>query len=154
MAALQNLTGAFDPLAETWDRNLRNAAFHADYTITRDSFRILEPPMRYAWERFDSLVNNALAYHTALPTLYQKVHIASYTESMTIPVHPAFSRDPEERAVVIVREGYGVVGLKDAWTPEQLRRGKISHRIGHFTANEVRLLEADPTRSTLPASET
>src|SRR6266851_9897675 len=65
-------------------------------------------------------------------------------------VHPEFSRDPDERAVVIVREGHGVVGLKDAWTPEQLKQGKISHRIGHFTAAEMRLLEAEPTRSVLP----
>jgi hypothetical protein len=80
MAAERGLTGAFDALSETWDRNLRNAAFHADYTITRDSLRILDPPTRYSWERFDALINNALAYHTALSTLYQKVHVASYTE--------------------------------------------------------------------------
>lgn len=151
MAADHGLTGAFDPLADTWDRNLRNAAFHADYTITKDSLRILDPPTRYAWERFDALINNALAHHAALSTLYQKVHVSSYTESITIPVHPEFSRDPDDRAVVIVREGHGVVGLKDAWTPEQLRQGKVSHRVGRFTANEMHLLESDPTLSVLPA---
>ncbi len=39
--------------------------------------RSMDPPTRYSWERFDALVNSALAYQTALSTLYQKVHVAS-----------------------------------------------------------------------------
>jgi hypothetical protein len=152
LAKENGLDGAFGPLADIWDRDLRNAAFHADYSVTRDGLRILNPPTRYTWERFDALVNGALAYHKALSVLYLTVHVGSYTEPVTIPVHPGFSRDPDERAVVIVRQGYGVVGLKDAWSVEELKRGKISHLIGHFTEEEARLLNADPTRALLPPS--
>jgi hypothetical protein len=138
------------PLREIWDRNLRNAVFHADYTLRRDEVRTLNPARVYDHDEIMTLVNRAIAYHHALAELYQ-VHIGSYAKPEVINVHPGFSRDPEERAVVIVREGYGAVGLKDAWTPEQVRRGKIRHRIGRFTPEEWQLLETDPALALLPA---
>ena len=96
------------------------------------------------------LVNRALAYHDALSMLF-RTNIQTYTESRVIPIHPDFSPDPEERAVVIVRDGYGAVGLKDNWTASQILAGKIPSLMGRFTAQEVGLLHADPARSTLPA---
>jgi hypothetical protein len=107
LASANGLNGVFAPLADIWDRNLRNAAFHADYSVAGDSLRIRNPPTRYSWERFDTSVNGALAYYAAPSMPHQKVHVGSYIEPIAIPVHPEFSRDPDERAVVIVREGYG-----------------------------------------------
>jgi hypothetical protein len=37
--------------------------------------------------------------------------------------------DPNERAIVMVREGHGVIGLKDAWTAEELQAGRMPWRI-------------------------
>jgi hypothetical protein len=149
MAAENGLGEPFQPLAEVWDRNLRNAAFHADYSVTRDHLRTRNPVKRYSWNEFDALVNGALAYHVAHSTLH-KSHVGSYTTPVTIAIHPEFSRDPDERAIVMVREGHGVIGVKDAWSPDQLRQGKISHLLGRFTENESRLLRDDPTRALFP----
>jgi hypothetical protein len=40
-------------------------------------------------------------------------------------MHPLNAAIPGERAIVMVREGYGAIGLKDAWTLEELKRGHI-----------------------------
>ena len=80
----------FAPLLEVWDRRLRNAIFHADYTITREELRIMEPRARYSWARFDDLINGALAYVDATSQLYQ-MHISSYEEPTEIPNDPRFT---------------------------------------------------------------
>ena len=52
--------------------------------------------------------------------------------------------------MVMVRQGYGAIGLKDGWTVEQIRQGKIPFRIGRFTAEEISMANADPTRALFP----
>jgi hypothetical protein len=54
-----------------------------------------------------------------------------------IPVHPEFAKWPDEKAWVIVREGYGAIGLRDALTPTELREGKIPWSWGRFLKSEV-----------------
>jgi hypothetical protein len=100
------------PLIEIWNRDFRNAIFHADYTLHGGEVRTVRPTNVYAHDQVMTLVNRAIAYHDALAGLY-RVHIESYSESKIIKVSPGFSEDPEEHAIVIVREGYGAVGLKD-----------------------------------------
>ncbi len=70
-----------------------------------------------------------------------------------IPCDPEFSHDPEEKAVVIVREGYGATGLKDGWTEEELNQGRISYRFGRFTPEESKMLDADRPLALLPARD-
>jgi hypothetical protein len=41
-------------------------------------------------------------------------HVSLYTTPKLIPIHPSFTRRPDDKAWVIIRENYGVVGLKDA----------------------------------------
>lgn len=137
------------PLRETWDRDFRNAIFHSDYALYGGETRTVRPIKSYTHEEVMTFVNRALAYHDALEALY-KGAIGSYTAPVVIDVHPNFSNDPEERAVVIVREGYGAIGVKDAWTPAQRARGKIHFRVGRFTPTEIRLLDGDPTLALLP----
>jgi hypothetical protein len=141
---------SFIPLRETWDRVLRNAVFHADYTVTRQGLRTINPYAEYPWERFDHLVNGALAYHKAFSVLYES-QVASYETPMRIPNPEYFSHAPAEWAVTMVREGHGLIGLKDAWTVEEIRRGKIPFCIGRLTVEESRMHDADPTRALFPA---
>ena len=114
------------PLEEIWDREFRNAIFHADYALYEDGVRILTPGggLVYQPERVASLVNRALAYHSASASLYE-AHIRSYTEPKEIATHPEFTRGRSERALVIVRQGYGAVGLRDAFTAEEVAAGQI-----------------------------
>jgi hypothetical protein len=138
------------PLKEIWDRELRNAIFHADYVLHGSSIRIVRPSYRtYSGEEFMALLNKAFAYHDALAKLY-KTNMASYREPKVIPVHPEFSPDPAERAIVIVRDNYGFIGMKDAWDHEELRAGKIPFRIGTFFPDELRMHSEDPTLAILP----
>jgi hypothetical protein len=61
-----------------------------------------------------------------------------------------FGGHPDEKAVTIVRKGHGLVGIKDNWTMEQLKRGYIPFRIGIFYPYEEKLLSKDPLLATLP----
>lgn len=61
---------------------------------------------------------------------------------MTIPAQP-FAPHPEQ-AVVIVREGDGAIGLKDAWTPAQRAAGAIPFRLVVASYDEIGMLDADP----------
>ena len=151
-AAEAGIPEAVVPLTEVWDRELRNAVFHADYTIYGDEVRILNPPKRYSQEETALLVDRALAYHSALSTLFS-ISVGGYKEPKVIPNSPRFTSDPQLRCVVIVREDYGAVGVKDAWTPQQLKAGKIPIRLGRFTREEVRMLDEDHTLAILPRYE-
>jgi hypothetical protein len=63
-AAAAGFPDAFVPLREVWDRVLRNASFHADYSVARAGLRTLNPGREYSWQEFDNLTNSALAYHS------------------------------------------------------------------------------------------
>ena len=56
-------------------------------------------------------------------------------------------------STVMVREGHGVIGVKDAWTREQIERGKIPFRLVRFFPDEARLMEEDPMRALFPARQ-
>src|SRR5437773_6467847 len=118
-AAAAGFQDAPVPLREVWDRVLRNTSFHADYSVTRSGVRTVNPGREYSWAEYDNLVNGALAYHRAFSELY-KLYVGSYDRPIEIPVHPGFSPDPDEHAIVVVHKGHGVIGVKDAWTREQL----------------------------------
>jgi hypothetical protein len=87
------------------------------------------------------LVNRALAYFTALRWL-RSHHISSYTEPKEIPVHPLNAGSPNERSIVMVRDGHGAIGLKDAWTEDDIRAGRFDWRIAHYSKEEKRLADS------------
>ncbi len=138
------------PLREMWDRDLRNAIAHAEYSFHEDQVRILRPlPRRYHYLDVNQLINRAHAFHSALGIL-EGTYRASYTEPRTIPVHPEFSSDPNERAVVMVRQGYGVIGMKDAWTAAELARGRIPWNMGRFLRAEWVQMQKDRSSAFFP----
>jgi hypothetical protein len=148
-AAAAGFIDAMVPLREVWDRVLRNASFHADYSVARSGLRTLNPVREYSWVEYDNLVNGAVAYNDVFSRLY-KLYVGGYDRPIEIPVHPDFSPDPDERAIVMVREAYGVIGIKDAWTREQLQRGKIPYHLVRFFPDEAKMLEEDPMRASFP----
>lgn len=140
------------PLCELWDRELRNAIFHADYSVYGGEVRILQPPRTYSHEEIITIVSRAIAYHGALASLYGW-YIESYGEPKQIPTSPHFEGPRDLQWVVIVRDGHGAAGVKDAWTPEQIQAGKIPLRIGRFSPNEIEMLNKDPTLARLPQQQ-
>lgn len=135
------------PLNEIWDRELRNSIFHADYIL--NGGEVLTRSKRYSHEEIMTKVTRAVVYHEALAGLY-RLHIQSYSKSKAISVHPEFSKAPGEQAIVIVRDGHGVVGLTSGWTKEEIAQGKINWRVDRFNKEEIRLLEDNPTLTLLP----
>jgi len=134
------------------DRDLRNAVFHSDYSLYENEVRIRKgPKLVYTLAEINEIVNHALGYIEGMDSLI-KFHIKTYKIPKVIDVHPEFSRDPDEKAVVIVRKGEGAIGLKDNWTTDQLRRGKIPFRVGRFLRYELKMLEQDHSLQLMPVN--
>lgn len=141
------------PFHDVFDRELRNAIFHSDYSLYGGELRLTGAKLGvervYKHDELSVLFNKALAYFETFKIL-MSTYISSYQIPKIIPVHPDFSNDPEEEAVTIIRKGYGLVGLKDNWTLEQIKRGKIPFRMGRFLRYEVRMLDKNPILAVLP----
>jgi hypothetical protein len=136
------------PLSEVWDREFRNAIFHADYALHGLEVRLTGTQRVLSGDEVELLSARAVAYHEAL-ALLRRAHLESYRSPVVIPAQP-FAPEPE-KAVVIVREGAGAVGLKDALTPEERAAGGIPFRMAIGTPEELALLDSDPDRAVLPA---
>lgn len=153
LADAAGLQDVLAPLDDVWDRKLRNAVFHADYTIHGRETRIPAEGTRFTHDELQTLVNKALAYHEALAVL-RKIYRAGYREPATIPI---FSRRPveggaegevtleEDVAVVMVRDGVGAIGLKHAHTAAEIAQGAIPWHIAHLFPDEGAALRVDPT---------
>jgi hypothetical protein len=141
---------AIVPLKEVWDRELRNAIFHADYALHGGEVRLPAASQRRTHAELERLMARANAHHDALAQL-RKAHIASYREPKLVSAY-GFSPDPNEKGVVLVREGGGLVGVKDAWTAEDLARGAIPWRMALLRPGDAEVLATDPSVSVLPNS--
>ena len=140
------------PMKEAWNRDFRNAIFHADYSLHGPEVRTIRPTCIYSHDETMTLINSAMAYHEALSVL-RKTSIESYTELVVIPCDPEFSGNPDEMATVIVREGFGATGIKDAWTVEDLARGCRPFCFGHFTREESEMMRANRALALLPSRD-
>jgi hypothetical protein len=136
-------------LRAIWDRQLRNAIFHADYAIHGAEVRLPGIGETRTWDAVEHITANASAYHDAIVGL-RRSYLRSYTEPTLISAE-SFATDPAEQAVVIVRTGEGAIGLKDALTPVEIAAGRITFRIAKLYPDERELLDADPTLAHLPA---
>lgn len=146
-----NMSEVSVPLREIWNRELRNAVFHSDYSFHGPEIRVLKGfhNLIYSHEEIMTLVNRALAYYKALSIL-DKMHREGYVEPKTVQIHPDFSSDTSKKAIIIVREGYGATGIKSAWTRAEAG-GIMPFLIGRFfSKEEMTLLESDPTLAKLP----
>jgi hypothetical protein len=145
-AGVQQVT---NPLHEVYDRPLRNAVFHADYSLHGGEVRLPRDATRYTHEQIMERVNQALAYFDALTILFD-TQIRSYDTPRRIPVSPTFAQGAREDATVISRRGHGLVGLKHSLTDAELNAGGITWRIGIFTGGEIARLNADQQLALLP----
>jgi hypothetical protein len=123
------------PLRDIWDRTLRNAIFHSDYALKGNDITIRNPMRVYTHEQIMTYLNRALAFHDALISL-DTIYRGSFNKPRLIPVHPGFAQWPGEKAWVMVREDYGAMGLRDAWSADELKEGKIPWCMGRFFPTE------------------
>ncbi len=131
------------PIDDIRDRHIRNAVFHSDYSVSHDgTFIIREPYKKYSHDEKLTFVNKALAYLDALRILRQ-IHISSYTYPKYINV-PKYWDNPNEQAVTIIREDYGVVGLKNTWSRYQIKMGAVGWHVAQVTQAEGEFLRENP----------
>ncbi len=141
---------SIDPLVACWDPVLRNAIGHADYSFYGNELRTMRPVRSYSRDDVWQRVAGAVAYHESLSTLYG-MHIESYTEPVLLDLHPGWGPSAaSERAMTIIREGGGLVGVKAALTREEVARGRIQWRMVRATRGEIAMLEGDPEMVVLP----
>ena len=134
------------PLREIWDRRLRNAVFHADYTLHGGEVRLMGLPVkRFSHEDINTLVNRALVHHESLAMLY-RTHTESYTEPTEIWTDAEFGQGEPERGIVVVRTDHGATGL------QAVESAGIRWRVGRFLPGEDRVLDENP-RQVLPPWE-
>jgi len=146
-----NMPNSIFPFNDVFDRDLRNAISHSDFALHGGEVRIHKGTRKiYSHDETEALINKALAYFRAFEFLIS-FHISEYQTPKIISVHPEFSEDPKERAITIIRKGYGLVGIKDNWTEEELRKRQIPFRLGRFYRHELDLLKKDPFLTILPS---
>ena len=150
MADPLGLTNALVPLKEAWNRGLRNAIGHSDYTVHGPELRTIRPTGSYSRDELFSQIASGVAYQAALSTLYE-YHVAAYTEPKLVRLHPGWGLPEAARGLVVVRENYGVTGLKQAMSREQVARGGIQFSLAKGTREELDALSADPELAFLPA---
>ncbi len=144
LAANVGMPDVLDPIREVWDRDLRNAVFHADYTIHGSEVRIPAKGKTYTHDEFQALINRALAYHESLAMLRES-YLRGYAEPTVVALHPDHVTHPNEMAVVMVREGHGAIGLKHCYTSEELAAGAIAWHVARLYPDEAEAIRADPT---------
>jgi hypothetical protein len=135
-AARVDLPNLALPLREIWDRDLRNALFHSDYSLRGYEITMRNPLRVWSHEQVMGYINRALAFFDALVAV-DSIYRASFDKPRVIPVHPEFAKWPEEKAWVIVREDYGAIGLRDALDVVELKEGKIPWSFGRFRKTEL-----------------
>lgn len=138
------------PFRDVFDRKLRNAIFHSDYVLYGDEVRLPGGyGTKYSHAEVDSLINKSLAYFESFKNLMSSF-VKSYEEPNVISINPKCSPDPEEKAITIIRKGQGVVGLKDNWTEEEIKMGKVPFLIGRFMRYENEMLDRSRYLTVLP----
>jgi hypothetical protein len=105
-----NMGKVISPILEIFDKELRNAIFHSDYIIYKNEVRIPEINKIYKRSGVIDLINKSTAYFETIIKL-KYMYQSFYTEPKVINVHPDF-KPSNVKATVMVREGYGAIGLK------------------------------------------
>lgn len=152
MASTIGMGSAVVPLKNAFDRDLRNAVFHADYALYDGEVRIKKPLKSYTNEEITTILSKGLAYYQAFVSMFNS-YIRSYDKPKILPVHPEFATRPNHNAITIVREEYGLVGIRDYFEKQEDRVGQFPFMVGRFLDYESKLLDRDPTLCILPKNK-
>jgi hypothetical protein len=144
-----NLENSILPLVEIFNRDLRNAVFHSDYSLHNGELHLNKINKTIPNDNFIELINKCFAYFMAFSNLI-KYHISSYKEPSVIKVHPDFSSDPNETVITLIRKGYGLIGLRDYESTPNIQDEYVPYLIGRFNESELKLNEKYPRLTVYP----
>ncbi|WP_395378128.1 hypothetical protein [Marinicella sp. W31] len=123
-----------------WDRGLRNSISHSEYVFYPNELRTLNPLKKWPRTLVAEKINRAVAYHHAFEAVHTW-YVSSYEKTKRIQTNKDFSSGD---ALVMIRKGHGVIGLKDAWTPLEIKQGAIPWRAARLSESESEILERAP----------
>lgn len=147
LASKVNMDTVLEPLLDIFDRQLRNAIFHADYSIYNGeirTYKIFSKPETY------QILNKALAYFECWKILFNNA-ISEYSESKVVGLPARFSY---RTGRIIVRKGYGLIGVKDNLTSSEISKINLPFHMGKFKYHEMEILRKDPTINEMPVDKT
>jgi hypothetical protein len=121
LAEAAGLKNALVPITEVWDPDLRNAIFHADYSLYGGEVRLKGKGL-YTHDQTQMLVNRAIAYHAAMAALVRSYR-RGYEEPIELDVHPEEATGG--KVTVVVRDGDGAIGIRYVHTREEVAAGAI-----------------------------
>lgn len=104
------------PFSEVFDKDLRNAVYHSDYSAHMGMVRFRNADgydVEYDAEKTNLKVNQAMALHETIKNLFS-TYTASYTEPKIIDASPNFSPGQPMKAQVIVRKKHGVMAIQES----------------------------------------
>jgi hypothetical protein len=104
------LKACLKPMDKSWHPDLRNAIFHSNYALVGSDIYLPEKGVKMPFEDAMNRVNRAIASFNAFEGVLN-AHRSFYPEPVEIEVPIERARYPNERATVVVREGYGPVAL-------------------------------------------
>lgn len=139
MAKKAGFPDVVKPIKEIFDKDLRNGVFHSDYSVDNGQIILTDPNRIYSREETLKLTNQAMAYHECFKNVI-KNSIRQYQSSKIISAD-RMSHNPDEKATLIIRNGYGVIAMKDAFTKEQIYNGSIPWFVGKLYSYERKLIE-------------
>lgn len=125
-------------LQRMYDNKLRNAVFHSDFIANSFYLRSRSLQREYSEKEVLSLLNRANAYIEVFFRAYDDNKLMYSDPS---PIELTIPGRGKEAAIPIIREGEGVIALKDAHTEEELEKGAIPWFIGKHTRREAILIE-------------
>ena len=142
MAKEINMEKSIYPFQDVFDKDLRNAIFHSDFTIYKGEVRVsIKNDFKkvYTKDEMTERINKVSAFLTTFENIILYYN-QSYESPKIIGVHPNFSYGESEKAITLIRKGYGLIGLKDNWTTKDIQNGKIPWHVGFFRSYEKDIL--------------
>jgi hypothetical protein len=88
----------------------------------------------YAYDEIQTVLNRPLAYHEAIASLVKEHHRSYDDAPRTVAIHPDQVSEPDERAIVMVRDGTlrsdSSMRIRQQTTHVELSRGMWRASIG------------------------
>lgn len=131
-----------------WNRQLRNAIFHSDYSLHGDDLRFPGSFDSLSSDQLAVIAGHATACHEAAIGI-RNFYRRSYGEPKRVSSGEICPGSDEE-LIVLVREGDGAVGLRHALTPAELASGGIRFRYAKLYPDEIEMLDDDSDLAMLP----
>lgn len=125
-----------------FDNKLRNAVFHSNYNVHNEEIRFSRRGQDYVYNRdtWIQKVNGAYSYYESIIFMLSKFK-KEFASDKLLDAYPHFSKIKGEKGVPIIRKGHGLIGVKDNWTEEEKRKGRIPWWIGRSYKYEKILIE-------------